>query len=175
MLPFFKVGLFQLVHQRTLRRSLNREWGFGIAGRAISRSVAMSRRFPTAGRARLCGLFAASCCLPGLVTRNEIRVVRLYQRVQQRALGNMANTGRRGRQRGRCGAGNARRCASFQCGEVLHETLLYSDGCTVFRAASSPPIGVCPVHLPYQASSRSMRPNRCVYATSLWARDRPAR
>jgi hypothetical protein len=79
-------------------------------------------------------------------TRNEIRVVRLYQRVQQRALGNMASIGRRGRQRGRCGAGSARRCASIQCGEAQHETLLCIDGCTVFRAASSPPIGVCPVH-----------------------------
>ena len=72
-------------------------------------------------------------------TRNEIRVVRLHQRVQQRALGNMASVGRRG-------AGEARRCASLQCAEAQQETLLFSDGCTVFRAASSPPIGVCPVH-----------------------------
>jgi len=50
-------------------------------------------------------------------TRNEIRVVRLYPRVQLRAFGNMASIGRRGRQRGRCGAGIARRCATLQCGE----------------------------------------------------------
>jgi len=36
--------------------------------------------------------------------------------------------------------------ASLQCGEAQHETLLCSDGCTVFRAASSPPIGVFLVH-----------------------------
>ena len=77
---------------------------------------------------------------------HQIRVVRLHQRVQQRALGRMPRVGRRGRQRARCGAGNARRCASLQCGEAQHETRLYSDGCTVFRAASSPPTGVCPAH-----------------------------
>jgi len=79
-------------------------------------------------------------------TRHQIRVVRLHQPVRQRALGNMASVGRRGRLRGRYGAGTARRCASLQCGEAQHEARLYSIGCTVFRAASSPPIGVCPVH-----------------------------
>jgi len=79
-------------------------------------------------------------------TRDEIRVVRLYPRLQQRALGRMPRIDRCGRQRGRCGAGIARRCATLQCGEAQHETLLYSDGRTVFRPASSPPIGVCPVH-----------------------------
>jgi len=44
-------------------------------------------------------------------TRIEIRAVRLHQRVQHCALGNMASEGRRGRLRGRCGAGGARRCA----------------------------------------------------------------
>jgi len=68
-------------------------------------------------------------------TRNKVRVVRLHPRVQQRALGNMASVARRGRLRGRCGAGDARRCASLRRAEVQHETLLCSDGCTVFRAA----------------------------------------
>jgi len=67
-------------------------------------------------------------------TRNEIRVVRLHPRLQQRALGRMPRAGRRRRQRGRR-PGGARRCATLQCGEVQHETLLCSDGCTVFRAA----------------------------------------
>ena len=79
-------------------------------------------------------------------TCNEVRVVRLHQRVQQRTLGNMARVGRRGRQRGRCGASGARRCASLRCGEAQHGTLLCIDGCTVFRAASSPHIGVSPAH-----------------------------
>jgi len=79
-------------------------------------------------------------------TRNEIRVVRLRQRAQQRALENMASVGRRNRLRGRCGAGIARCRATLQCAEAQHGTLLCIDGCRVFRAASSPPIGVCPVH-----------------------------
>ena len=70
-------------------------------------------------------------------TRHEVRVVRLHPRVQQRALGRMASIGRCGRQRGRCGDGEARRCATVKCGEAQHDTLLCIDGCTVFSAASS--------------------------------------
>ena len=82
----------------------------------------------------------------GLKTRDEIRVVRLHQRVQQRALGNMARVARHGRLRGRDGASGERGCASLWRGEAQHETLLRIDGCTVFRAASSPPIGVSPAY-----------------------------
>jgi hypothetical protein len=75
-------------------------------------------------------------------TCDEIRVVRLHQRAQQRALGRMPRIGRCGRQRGRGCAGGARRCAAVQRGEAQHGMLLCSDGCTLFRAASSLPIGV---------------------------------
>ena len=50
-------------------------------------------------------------------TRDEIRVVRLYQRLQQRALGRMPRIDRCGRQRGRR-RGGARRCTAVQCGDV---------------------------------------------------------
>lgn len=81
-----------------------------------------------------------------LKTPNEIQVVRLHQRAQERALGRMASTARRGHQRSRLGADAALRCGPLRHGEAQHGTLLYSDGSTVFHPASSPLTGVCPVH-----------------------------
>ena len=46
----------------------------------------------------------------------------------------------------RGGARGERGCASLWPGEAQHETLLRIDGCTVFRAASSPHIGVSPAY-----------------------------
>jgi hypothetical protein len=82
----------------------------------------------------------------GLETCDEIRVVRLHQRVQQRACGNMARVARRARPGGRWGASGESGCDSLLRGEAQHETLLRIDGCSVFRAASSPPIGASPAY-----------------------------
>ena len=79
-------------------------------------------------------------------SRKQIRVVRLHQRVQQRALGNVASVGRGGGQGGRCGAGDARRLASLRRGKTQHGTLLGSDGWTGLRAASAPSISIPPAH-----------------------------
>jgi len=81
-----------------------------------------------------------------LKAREQVRVVRLHQRVQQRALGRVAGIGRWRRVRGR--RRRARGIPQGRC-EAWHGTLRCRDGrdgCTVFRAASSPPIGDSPAY-----------------------------
>ena len=69
---------------------------------------------------------------------NEVRVVRLYQRVQQRALGRVARvprTGVGGRQ------WRASRGLPPGCGEARHAALRCGDGCSVLRLCSHVRIG----------------------------------
>lgn len=129
----------------------------------------------------------------GLKTRENVRVVRLHQRAQQRALGNMVRVARRGRERERCGADGAMRCASLRDGKTQHGTLLGIDGCTALISASASPIGDSPAHgQAISAAQRRRSPTCCrcarrrlpagspvvapgpAPARSDWAKPRPA-
>ena len=80
----------------------------------------------------------------GRELREEVRVMRLHQGVQQRAPGVAVGVGRCGRARARCGADGVRRPAFCRHGLAQHGALPCGDGRSLFGAVSCSPMDVCP-------------------------------